>query len=194
MNHEEMYAEFGNSLAALVRTDEDGEVNDTRDQIARSMAAQSVTMFLDTMADVPYDVAAMFSGCAGVRERSLLEVRMLKGDALKERLVDQSERCALPLRFADDHQMAQHLFEDFLDSKRGCVLYRDVALLLARGFEDRDFKHLLPANLYKMMDRREREKYAAEEAEEESVDEGSEDDDSEDSQREDKEYDDDDSV
>lgn len=172
MNHEEMYAEFGNSLVALVRTDDDGEVNDTRDETARGMAAYDTEVLLKTMADVPYDVAAIFSGCAGVRERSLFEVRALEGEELMERLVEQRERRALPLRFVDGHRGAD-LFEAFLESIKGCVLYRDVAVLLARGFEDRDFKRLFPASLYKMMDRKERAKYAAE-TEEESADDGPE--------------------
>lgn len=188
MDHKEMYAEFGNSLGALVRTDEDGEVNDMRDGLAHGATRQTVAVFLDTMADVPYDVAAIFSACAGVNERSLFEIRALEGNALKERLVLQQGRGALPLRFADDHRMAHHLFEGFLASVAGCELYRDVALLLARGYEDRDFKHWLPADLYEMMERGERVEYAAEE-EGESVDEGSEDDDSEDNRREERDDD-----
>lgn len=183
MNHEEMYAEFGNSLVALVRTDDDGELNDTRDEIARGMTAYDTEVFLKLMADVPYDVAALFSACAGVCERSLFEVRTLKGDVLKARLVDQWERRALPLRFVDGHP-AEQLFEGFLMSVRGCTLYRDVAVMLARGYEDRAIKHLLPANLYEMLGRMERAKYATE-TEEDPVDDRSE---------EEKEDDDDDSA
>lgn len=165
MNHEEMHAEFGNSLVVYMRTDDDGEVDDTRGEIASDMATQSADVFLQMMADVPYDVAAIFSGCAGVHERSLLEVRNLKGAVLKERLVEQRERRALPLRFVDGHPAAQ-LFEGFLTSVRGCTLYRDVAVLLARGFQDCAIRHLLRADLYEMMERRERMEYVTETEEE----------------------------
>lgn len=126
--------EFTSSFYSYVRPTDDG-IADNRADAARKMAAIPPSDFIELMRDVPHDVAAIFSGCVRVKDASTIATFASMKPKNLEEAIGLLKSCGnLPL-VAEPNHPAGALFDAMIATKEGCLLYRDVATLLAWGRE-----------------------------------------------------------
>ncbi|OGL88906.1 hypothetical protein A3H75_02120 [Candidatus Uhrbacteria bacterium RIFCSPLOWO2_02_FULL_51_9] len=124
----ELVREFSASLGVYVRDDGEGGLLDERDDRAREMAVYSAEELADMVA--AQDLAAMIShGISRMHESLVNRIMFLKGGRLIGALQQMRRSGTLPLQAKAGHAVAG-ILDGLVVSKGGCVLYRDMAVML----------------------------------------------------------------
>jgi len=124
--------EFVSSFETYVRVSGGSQtIDDDRKSVSRQMAEIPVDEFVAMMAEVPHDVAAIFSGVVKVvaTPKDMALLSHTNGDGLRINLGARADLDALPLSVVPDHPAAE-LFRGMLETIPGCELYLNVAMLL----------------------------------------------------------------
>jgi len=131
------FASFEQALTSYVRETE-GEKVDERPKMAEAFKFLSV----EDLAEMDHgDIAAAFSGIINVKSALALPLEGVKGKALMEAVKALKDKNQLPLSTTDAG--CQQLLDGCLVEKKGLVLYRNVAVLLAKAKTDKRFAELL---------------------------------------------------
>lgn len=131
--------EFQLAFQATVRTDQD-----LREETARQMAALNVSVFMEQMADVPHDVAAIFSGAIAVCDQiAWSDVLPQKGPARVIALKRLRAAGQVPFRYVSENHPAKALFEALLERPDGIALCAAVSRYLAWALQQPSYRPYL---------------------------------------------------
>lgn len=141
--YEELVREFSASLGVHVRDDGEGGLVDERDERAREMADRSAEELADLMGEVPQDLAVMIScGISRVHESRVDRIMFLQEGRLTAALQQMHRSGTLPLQAKLDHPV-QGLLERLVETIAGCILYRDMAVILLWASRESEVRGLL---------------------------------------------------